>query len=138
MVSFLEVLGLEILVVFVAVRLLLRLGQRVIHSGRRRDRVRIFPLALYRQVMNRAGRRCEHHSLIFGRCKATDQLEADHIHPHSRGGQTALQNGQALCRRHNRWKRAKVPFWWNIQALQRRRRTYFPSWADVHVVRRGP
>ncbi len=45
-----------------------------------------------------------------GRCRATGcdaphaWLQADHVHPHSRGGPTNLTNGQMLCGPHNRWK----------------------------------
>jgi hypothetical protein len=104
---------------------------------RRVARVRRFSMAQYRTIMNRAGWRCEHHGLILGRCKATDNLEADHVQPHARGGQTALENGQALCRFHNSMKGAWVPSLWSIWSLQRRRHDYFPDWADVHVVRFG-
>jgi len=34
------------------------------------------------------------------------QFEADHVLPHSQGGQTILENGQVLCRIHNRSKGA--------------------------------
>ena len=37
---------------------------------------------------------------------ALDEMEADHIVPHSRGGQTTVENGQALCRRCNASKGA--------------------------------
>ena len=36
------------------------------------------------------------------------QFEADHVLPHSQGGQTILENGQVLCRIHNRRKGATV------------------------------
>lgn len=58
---------------------------------RRVARVRRFSMAQYRTIVNRAGWRCEHHSLIFGRCPETDNLEADHVQPHARGGQTAIE-----------------------------------------------
>lgn len=35
-------------------------------------------------------------------------MHADHIHPHSRGGDTSIHNGQALCARCNLKKGAKV------------------------------
>ncbi|MCY3908177.1 MAG: DUF262 domain-containing protein [Anaerolineaceae bacterium] len=35
-----------------------------------------------------------------------DDFEADHVLPHSQGGQTLIENGQVLCRIHNRRKGA--------------------------------
>ena len=34
------------------------------------------------------------------------EFEADHVLPHSKGGQTLIENGQVLCREHNRLKGA--------------------------------
>jgi hypothetical protein len=126
-------------VVFVGVpRLLLRAAQRLLHPGTRVDRSRRFSKADYRTIMNRAGWRCEHHGLLTGRCAARAELEADHVHPHSRGGQTDLANSQALCHRHNVAKGHKVPFWWNLLALQHRRAAYFTASADRRITRYGP
>lgn len=36
------------------------------------------------------------------------EFEADHVIPHARGGETAVANGQVLCRSHNRSKGARV------------------------------
>ena len=36
------------------------------------------------------------------------EFEADHVLPHSKGGQTIVENGQVLCRVHNRFKGASV------------------------------
>ena len=41
-----------------------------------------------------------------GRSIAFNEMEADHIIPHSRGGQTTINNGQALCRSCNASKGA--------------------------------
>jgi len=41
-------------------------------------------------ILSRAGNRCERHSLLFGRCKETEKLHADHVHPHSKGGSTTV------------------------------------------------
>ena len=137
MANFIE-LVLILLVVFVVVpRMLLRGGQRILHPGDRVDRVRRFSMAEYRQIMNRAGWRCEHHGLLTGRCDVREGLEADHVHPHSRGGATAIHNSQALCAAHNTRKGAKVPFWWNLMALKRRRAGYFRPDEDRGVVRYG-
>jgi hypothetical protein len=46
-----------------------------------------------------------------GRCRSPGcdsplaWLQADHIQPHSKGGETILANGQLLCDPHNKWKR---------------------------------
>jgi 5-methylcytosine-specific restriction endonuclease McrA len=85
-----------------------------------------------------AGHRCEHHAPLLGRCRQTERLEADHIHPWSRGGQTAVANGQALCRRHNREKRAAVPFGRQLRSLEKRRAEYYPPGVSGAVTRHAP
>lgn len=90
----------------------------------------------YREIMNRAGWHCEHYSLVFRRCEARDQLEADHIEPWAFGGATEIENAQALCHKHNSRKKAWVPSMLYVFRLQHRRRSYFPPWADVKVRRR--
>jgi hypothetical protein len=107
----------------------------LIHSGPR-DPVRCFPRADKAIILARAGGRCEHHSPLFGRCRATERLEADHVHPHSKGGWTHVANGQALCHSHNHAKRAAIPWNRQLRALERRRQTYFPAGYDWIVVRR--
>ncbi len=87
-------------------------------------------------VVNRSGHRCEHHPVVGGRCRATEDLQADHVHPHSRGGATAVENAQALCRRHNKRKSARVPWDWQLRRLAHRRAAYFPPGAPTAVVRR--
>jgi hypothetical protein len=37
-----------------------------------------------------------------------NEYEADHLIPHSKGGQTSLDNAQRLCRYHNRTKGAQM------------------------------
>ena len=37
-----------------------------------------------------------------------NEFEADHVLPHSKGGQTLIENGQVLCREHNREKGAAI------------------------------
>jgi hypothetical protein len=103
-----------------------------------RDPVRTFPRGDKSVLLARAGGRCEQHSLLVGRCAQTRQLEADHVHPHSRGGWTSLANGQVLCRRHNKAKAARVPWTWELDRLARRRQAYFPPGAPTTVVRHRP
>ncbi len=86
----------------------------------------------------RAGNRCEYHLSIFGRCRTTSRLEADHVHPHSRGGRASVSNGQALCQRHNREKSARVPWNRQLNSLAKRRATYFLPNHDPVVVRHRP
>jgi hypothetical protein len=121
-----------------AVLMTVRVVQAVAHPVGRRDPIRRFSQYDKATILARAGGRCEHHGLIFGRCRQTERLEADHVHPHSRGGQTAVANGQALCRRHNRAKRATVPFRWQLRALERRREQYFPPAVPRSVTRYAP
>jgi hypothetical protein len=115
-----------------------RFVRGIVHAGHPRDVVRRFSQSELRIIFSRAGNRCEHHVPVFGRCRATDGLEADHIHPHSRGGWTSVSNGQALCQRHNREKSARVPWNWELQRLTRRRATYFLGGHDPAVVRHRP
>jgi 5-methylcytosine-specific restriction endonuclease McrA len=110
----------------------------LVHSTSARDAVRTFSRADKIAILTRAGGRCEHHRWLGGRCDQTVGLEADHIHPHSRGGWTDLANGQALCRRHNKAKAARVPWGWELRRLSRRRASYFPPGLPIEVVRHRP
>jgi hypothetical protein len=102
-----------------------------------RDPVRRFLGGARSAVMTRAGQRCEHHYLYRWRCPETERLEADHVHPHSRGGSTTPGNGQVLCKRHNALKGARIPFTWELRRLATLRQGYFPPGVDTAVVRRG-
>ena len=126
------------LLAVIAIGKLVRLGRAVVHGGRGRDPRRTFSRAEKVALLERAGHRCEHHSWLLGRCRETEALQADHVHPHSRGGATDVANGQALCRRHNRRKAARVPWGWELTRLERRRRAYFPPGSVAAVVRHGP
>jgi 5-methylcytosine-specific restriction endonuclease McrA len=101
-----------------------------------RDPQRRFAGADRAAIMRRAGGRCEFHGLMGGRCRATDKLQADHIHPHSRGGTTTVGNGQSLCARHNKAKAAHIPFEWQVRRMVKRRAGYFPIGESTAVVRR--
>jgi hypothetical protein len=115
-----------------------RTGRALIHGLRPIDSLRAFSPAEKRVILARAGHRCEHHHVLYGRCEQRDGLQADHVHPHSRGGWTNSQNGQALCARHNKSKSARVPWNWELRRLARRRENYFPSGAPPSVIRHRP
>ncbi|MGY1669446.1 HNH endonuclease [Geodermatophilus sp. SYSU D00710] len=125
------------LLAFLVVGAVLRRIPGLVHGRRRRDPQRCFLRADKRVIVERAGHRCEHHSWLGGRCQATEDLQADHVHPHSRGGSTSVANGQALCPRHNTRKAARVPWTWELDRLARRREAYFPAGAPTVVVRHG-
>lgn len=99
-----------------------------------RDPWRVFKFAGRSAVMERANYRCES-PLFFawGRCRSA-ATEADHVMPWSKGGPTVFSNGQALCRMHNRAKGARVPAWWYVLGLERRRRNYVPAGTPVDVL----
>lgn len=102
----------------------------------RRDPWRSFKYGSRREVMERAGGRCEAQLfLLWGRCgePATD---ADHIYPWSKDGPTIVSNGQALCRSHNVGKGSTTPPWWKLIGLERRRKSCFPDGADTRVLAR--
>jgi hypothetical protein len=125
--------------VFFAIALggaVVRLARAAIHGGCARDPIRRFTGTDKAVILGRAGGRCEHHAWLGGRCRQIERLEADHIHPWSRGGQTAIANGQALCKRHNRAKRATIPYGWQLRALEKRRATYFAPGISGAIVRR--
>ena len=109
----------------------------LIHSGPR-DQRRRFTRNEKSVLLALAGNRCEHHGWITGRCRLTRNLEADHVHPWSRGGWTHIRNGQILCRAHNRNKRATVPWDRTLRKLAERRSTYYPAGVDRTIVRRPP
>jgi 5-methylcytosine-specific restriction endonuclease McrA len=125
------------ILVVVALLASVRMVHSVAHPSSARDPVRRFNRADKAQLLMWAGGRCEHHGVIIKRCRATEHLEADHVHPHSRGGQTALTNGQILCQAHNREKRASIPFNWQLRALAKHRVAYFPPGTSGTVVRKA-
>jgi 5-methylcytosine-specific restriction endonuclease McrA len=125
-----------VFVVFV-VMALVNAVRTAIHSGSR-DPVRRFSRPDKAVLLARAGNRCEHHGWLSGRCRTVERLEADHVHPWSRGGWTHVSNGQILCRAHNRDKRAAIPWDRQLRRLAERRGAYYPAGADPIVVRRRP
>ena len=121
--------------VLILLRALTRTVRSVIHGGHGKDPLRRFSGPARAEIFARAGHRCEQHSWLVGRCRQTQRLQADHVHPHSRGGVTAVQNGQALCERHNTRKAANVPWNWQLARLARRREGYFPAGPPRQVTR---
>ena len=108
----------------------------LIHSRHEPDAQRRFSGGQRAVIFSRAGHRCEQSSLIEGRCRENAELHAEHVHSHSRGGATIVENGQALCRRHNKQKAARVPWNWELARLARRRQAYFPAGMETLVARR--
>lgn len=117
---------LVVLFALVGAGIVFRVVRAALYLGWRRDPVRLFTRTDKAVRLARAGHRCEKHVLLSGRCRAVEKLEADHVRPWSRGGQTALPNGQVLCQSHNKRKHASVPFGWQVRRLERRRAGYFP------------
>jgi len=109
--------------------------RRVAYSGKERDAQRLFSSAQKRLILARAGHQCEWHSLLGRRCKSTQRLQADHIHPYSRGGATDIRNGQALCPHHNRSKAARVPYSHQLKKIAERRAGYAPEGLPTRVSR---
>jgi hypothetical protein len=82
------------------------------------DPVRFFSDDDRETIFTRAGGRCQwpgcgvpvHYEwqCPLGGCDF--DYQADHKHPHSKGGRTVLTNGQCLCRRHNLVKSDDVPY----------------------------
>jgi hypothetical protein len=106
-----------------------------VHGRPRRDPQRLFVGADRATLLARAGRRCEHHSWLSGRCPTSTGLQADHVHPHSRGGATSIANGQVLCGPHNSRKTNRIPWTWELRRLARRREGYFPAGMPTAVER---
>lgn len=60
-------------------------------------------IVLRRELLKRAGHRCEFMSEITGRrCDSTQFLECDHKIPHFLCGETSQQNMRVLCAQHNK------------------------------------
>lgn len=67
------------------------------------DSERRFDKSVLSVLLNKQGGKC-----AKCKCKITAKnSEVDHIHPHSRGGETEIENAQLLCIRCNRSKGAK-------------------------------
>lgn len=129
-----------VLICVAAAIMLVRLYRRLRWAALRmaeKDRRRRFTGPDRVAILARAGDRCEYHGWIGGRCTATTKLHVDHIHPYSRGGSTTPGNAQVLCSRHNKEKSNRVPYNWQLRALEKRRLSYFPEGSNRTVVRRA-
>jgi 5-methylcytosine-specific restriction endonuclease McrA len=106
-------------------------------SGRggrvQKDPQRAFTIQQRTAIFARARNQCEHFNVIGRRC-TNAPTHADHIYPHSKGGATALANGQAMCARCNLTKSAHLPGQIYLNRLERRRRSYFPPGMPVDIV----
>lgn len=101
-----------------------------------RDPSRRFSAADRTILMRRAGGRCEFYRLRIWRCGRTEDLHADHIHPHAKGGTTTVDNGQMLCAKHNLRKRARIPANWELRLIRYHRSHYSPENLNRPIVRR--
>lgn len=121
----LAVLGAIVLVLIVrAVRARMPVAQ---------DPQRMYSPDQRKEAFRRAGGQCEYTGLLpWTRCHKPAE-HADHLFPWSRGGATTLGNCVASCARHNTSKGAKVLPAWQVRALVRRRRRYFPAGVDTAV-----
>lgn len=126
------------LLVLLAIGKLVQLGRAIVHGRHPQDPRRRFSGRERAVILARAGGRCEAHAWLLGRCRQTGGLQADQVHPHSRGGATSVENSQALCAWRNRRKSARVPWNWELARLERRRRAYVPPDVGTTVVRHRP
>lgn len=70
---------------------------------------RNIPATLRHAVWLRDGGVCSYHDPKTGkRCGGRYQVQVDHIHPYSQGGDHALENLQLLCAQHNRFKGSRL------------------------------
>ena len=97
------------------------------------DPQRMYSSDQRKEAFRRAGGQCEYTgALPWSRCRKPAE-HADHLYPWSRGGATTLVNCVASCARHNTSKGAKILPAWQVRALVRRRRHYFPAGVDTAV-----
>lgn len=91
-----------------------------------KDPQRLFTVGQKQAGAARAGGRCEMETLIFTRCRRPGE-HGDHWLPHSKGGNSTLDNFVWACARHNLAKGAHWPSFWETSRMEWRRRRYFPA-----------
>lgn len=121
-----------VIAVLVVVAVVIRVGDL-----RRRDPARRFTRQQRREGMTRAGGQCEMEAGFRRRCSRPAE-HGDHFYPWSKGGSTSQQNFVAACSRCNRAKGARIPSPAQQERLERRRRSYVASDAQVCVGERQP
>jgi hypothetical protein len=102
-----------------------------------KDDTRAFTQAERDEIFRRASGRCEHRYLFFFRCRK-QAGDADHVYPHTLGGQTIVENGSALCAHHNRSKGGKMPSRYYVFKLEFWRKFYYPKDISPKVLRSLP
>lgn len=119
-----SLVGLIVLLAIVAGVLRFFFGPgRVSVAQRHRDPQRWFTRQQRREILARAGNRCEA-TYLGRRCRRTTELQADHVVPWAAGGPTTIDNGQALCRDCNREKTNRVPSSRQVRKIGERRTRY--------------
>jgi len=101
-----EIIGSAAIVVGIGTSIKRKLS--IWRGKRHKDPQRLFTQAQRREIFANCDGRCEYPTFLLGRCRAP-ATEADHIFPWSLGGQTTIENGSGLCKRHNLHKSNHIP-----------------------------
>ncbi len=83
-------------------------GHQMLDRDTRRAFSEAERIAIYRRDNGRCQACLNEGKSEFEAQVSWSEYEADHILPHSKGGQTAIENGQVLCRTHNRVKSDRI------------------------------
>ncbi len=65
-----------------------------------------------KSIFTKANNRCQYISITGHRCNSQHQLEMDHIHPISQGGDHQENNLRVLCRAHNQYRTKHTHGFW--------------------------
>jgi hypothetical protein len=91
-----------------------------------KDENRLFSFDQRQLIKQNAKEKCENRFLFFFRC-LRHGTDADHIFPHSLGGNTDIENAQWLCKRCNCKKGAKKPSKYYMSRLKFWRKFYYAT-----------